>query len=258
MVELLSANIESNVALMLFGVAIIAGFIDAIAGGGGLLTVPSLLLAGVPPITALGTNRLQSVIGELTATWVYIRSGQMPTQGLFKGLCYTTVGALAGSFCVSTIDNEHLKTLLPILMLGVTCYSIFSKKLKSTITADAVLSNHVFMLCAGLSIGFYNGFFGPGTGAFWMIAFVAFLGYNLTQATMVTKPVNLVGNLVSLGFFAYISAVDVGLGLMMGAGQVIGANVGSRTVLKTGHKLIRPIFITVTLIMTVKFFVEGH
>ncbi len=243
--------------VFLFFIAIIAGVVDAIAGGGGLITVPSLMLVGLPPMTALGTNRLQAVIGELTTSVMFLSSKACPKQGLWLGLIFTSMGAVLGTVAVGLIDKALLEILLPVLMVTIACYSLFSQRLKDEYQAKALLSNGRFMIVCGLLIGFYNGFFGPGTGSFWMLAFVTLLGYTIKQATMTTKPLNLVGNVVSLVVFVWLSQVDYQIGLIMGAGQIIGSVIGSKCVFSLGNKLVRPVFISVTLIMTTKIIYEN-
>lgn len=247
---------SDSLYIILFLVALGAGIVDAIAGGGGLVTIPALMLAGVPPMLALGTNRFQAVIGELTTSLVYLRSRQLPLDGIALGIVATAVGAILGACAVSVLDKTVLEYLLPILMVLVTMYSIFSKRLRSVTVSDAKLSTKQFMLLCGIGIGFYNGFFGPGTGSFWMLAFAVLLGYTIKQATMATKPLNLVGNFVSLLIFVYLGHVDYALGVIMGAGQIVGSIVGGRWVILFGTKLVRPVFITVTVVMTAKLLVE--
>ncbi|MGF1763250.1 TSUP family transporter [Aliivibrio kagoshimensis] len=256
MEHLLNLNSSDSVYLLLFTIAVLAGVVDAIAGGGGLITIPSLLLLGLPPMVALGTNRLQAVIGELTTSLMFIFSKQLPTKGIVTGIFFTSIGALIGSFAVSIIDKESLEILLPIMMVAITVYSITSNKLKSTTTSIAKLSTPRFMVLAGLIIGFYNGFFGPGTGSIWMLAFVILLGYTIKQATMATKPLNLVGNIASLILFIVLGHVDYTLGLIMGAGQIIGSIIGSKFVITYGTRLVRPVFISVTMMMTAKLIYE--
>ena len=245
------------VYVFLFLISIIAGVVDAIAGGGGLITVPSLLLVGLPPMTVLGTNRLQAVIGELTTSVMFMRNKQFPVQGIVLGLIFTSFGAVLGTLAVGVIDKQVLEKLLPILMVAITLYSIFAKKLKATEATEPVLSNTHFMVVCGLLIGFYNGFFGPGTGSFWMLAFISLLGYTIKQATMATKPLNLIGNVISLILFIWLGSVDYQLGLIMAGGQIIGSVIGSKCVISYGNRLVRPVFISVTLIMTSKLLYEN-
>ncbi|MEI8592754.1 TSUP family transporter [Photobacterium sp. Hal280] len=256
MLESIAFVPSDSVFIMLFCAAFIAGIVDAIAGGGGLITVPSLLLAGVPPLTALGTNRLQAVIGELTSFVTYLWHKEVKLAGLLLGMIATAIGATAGSFAVSLFPADILRALLPILMVAITAYSILSKRLKNVVAQQAKVSSRTFMLSMGLIIGFYNGFFGPGTGAIWMIAFAILLGYTIKQASIATKPLNLMGNLVSLIFFISISSVNYQIGLVMGVAQVLGSVLGSKVVIRNGDRVVRPIFITVTLLMTMKLIYE--
>jgi uncharacterized membrane protein YfcA len=257
MEHLLNLSVAEWSYVFLFIIAVIAGIIDAIAGGGGLITIPSLLLFGFPPMIALGTNKFQAVIGELTTSIMFITSKQLVTKGILLGILFTSIGALIGAFAVSLIDKSALQILLPIMMGGITIYSITSKKLKSTTSSKPKLSTIQFMILGGLIIGFYNGFFGPGTGSFWMVAFVVLLGYTLKQATMATKPLNLIGNLASLILFISIGEIDYTMGLVMGGGQIIGSIIGSKCVLSFGSRLVRPIFISVCMIMTIKLVYEN-
>ena len=255
--DFLFSTPHESVVLFLFAIAIIAGFVDAIAGGGGLITVPSLLLSGVPPLTVLGTNRMQSAIGELTAFLTFWRKNAINVDGLWYGATATLIGAIAGSFSVSLFSTDLLRTLLPILMVLITIYSIVSGRLRSSVRSEARLSIPTFMIWGGLFIGFYNGFFGPGVGSIWMLAFIALLGLTVKEASIATKPLNLIGNVVSMCFFAYLGYVDYALGLAMGAGQVIGALVGSHLVISNGDKIVRPVFIAVCLLMTAKLLYES-
>jgi uncharacterized membrane protein YfcA len=254
--EFLFSTPYENIILFLFVIAVIAGFVDAIAGGGGLITVPSLLLSGVPPLTVLGTNRMQSAIGELTAFITFWRNNAINVSGLWIGAIATTIGAVLGSYAVSLFSTDLLKSLLPILMMLITLYSIFSSRLRSSIRSSARLSTAKFMIMGGVLIGFYNGFFGPGTGSIWMLAFLALLGLTVKEASIATKPLNLIGNVISMFFFINLGAVDFTLGLAMGVGQIIGAFVGSHVVISNGDKIVRPVFITVCCVMTTKLIYE--
>ena len=249
-------SLSDNILLLLFIIAIVAGIVDAIAGGGGLITVPTLLLAGVPPIIALGTNRLQAVIGETTSFITFLLHNQIKMKGLFIGMLTTAIGAVIGSYSVSIFDEQLLKFLLPILMVCITIYSILSKRLKSPAACKPKVNTDVFMVVSGLIIGFYNGFFGPGTGSIWMVSLVIMLGLTIKQASITTKPLNLMGNFVSLLFFVSLGSVDYTLGLIMGGGQILGSIIGSKMVMKNGDKIVRPVFISVTLIMTFKLIYE--
>jgi uncharacterized protein len=245
------------VIVSLFFVGLIAGFVDSIAGGGGLITVPSLLFAGIDPLVALGTNRMQSAMGELSATVNYARNKQLDLKHLPLGILFTVIGSCTGSYAVSIISKDSLEFLIPILMVCMTIYSIFSKRLRSKSNGEAKVSPTIFYIGCGLVIGFYNGFFGPGVGSIWIIAFVILLGFTVKFASINTKPLNLVGNLASLAFFFSIGAVNIGVGVAMGLGQICGAFAGSHIVMNKGDAIVRPMFIAVTSFMTLKLLIRA-
>lgn len=249
--DVFSISVEPSMLLILVGVAVVAGIIDTLAGGGGLLTVPALLFAGIPPHMALGTNRLQACVGEFTAAARFKQQGAFEVEHLPLGLLFTTIGAVLGTLLVNWLPKEMLEKILPVMMVCITVYSIFSKSLSRKHAVKALISSPVFMISMGILIGFYNGFFGPGTGSLWILAFIILLGTTIQQASISAKPVNLVGNLVSLSIFTWLAQVDWVLGLLMGVGQVAGAMIGSHLVLNKGSQLIRPVFVAMTLVMTV-------
>lgn len=247
----------TNLLTVLFIIAIVAGLIDAIAGGGGLITIPAMLILGVPPIITLGTNRMQAVIGELTACVSFSRYGAMKFECLIVGIAATSLGALIGTYAVNLLSGKSLDILIPIMMVGITIYSIFSKNLKRKVSTEPLITTQFFMILCGLLVGFYNGFFGPGTGSIWMICFILLLGYSIKQASIATKPLNLAGNFVSLLFFVSLGKVDFVLGAVMGGGQILGSIIGSHLVIVKGNSIVRPVFIFVTLCMTIKLLYEN-
>jgi len=173
---MLSVSVEPSVLLALVTVALIAGIVDTLAGGGGLITVPTLLIAGVPPLTALGTNRLQACIGEFTAAMRFIQKGALEVKGIPLGIALTALGAILGTITISWLPKDILEKLLPILLISITIYAMYSNTLRRKSTVKAKMTSPLFMVCFGLLIGFYNGFFGPGTGSLWMLAFLVLLG----------------------------------------------------------------------------------
>lgn len=253
----LTENIYATL-LILFCIAMFAGFVDSIAGGGGLVTLPTLLLTGIDPILALGTNKLQATMGELTSSINFIRQKQLNLQGIWLGVVLTMLASLAGSVAVSFLPKYLVMKLLPIFMLSITLYAIFSKRLRDTQIKAALISKIRFYVLCGIAIGFYNGFFGPGVGSIWIICFILLLGYTAKMASMHTKPLNLAANAVSLIYFLSIGKVYFLYGLTMGCGQVLGALIGSRCMIKNGEKLVRPVFITVCLCMTLKLFHSNY
>jgi len=152
-------ELELFTLVALFGVALIAGFIDAIAGGGGLLTVPALLATGMPPALVLGTNKLQSSFGSFSATWFYARKGLLEWAIIWPAVICTFIGAAIGTLAVQTIDAAILERLLPFLLMAFACYFYFSPRV-SDAESQRRLTPMAFALLVGGGVGFYDGFFG--------------------------------------------------------------------------------------------------
>ncbi|MBE8166814.1 MAG: TSUP family transporter [Shewanella sp.] len=240
-----------QIAILLFTTAVIAGFIDSIAGGGGLLTIPALMWAGIPPIAALGTNKLQSCGGSFFASLYFVRHGVVRLSNMWLSLGCAFVGAAFGALCVQQIDVSVLQVILPFLILGIGVYFLFSKKLSDE-DRHQLLSPALFSFTAALVIGFYDGFFGPGTGSFFALAFVSLSGFGLAKATAHAKLLNFSTNIASLLLFAMGGQVLWTVGLMMLVGQAFGANLGSRLVISKGSKIIRPLVVVMSLAMSSK------
>ena len=236
---------------LLFAAAFAGGLIDAIAGGGGLITIPALLASGLPPQLALGTNKFQASFGSFTASLHYTRTGVVRPGELRAGILFTLIGAAAGAWTVQQIRIEVLATLIPFLLLAAGVYSLFSPRL-GDLDTHRRFRELPFYAVTGLAFGFYDGFFGPGVGSFWAIALVTGLGHNLTRATGTTKVMNFTSNVVSLAVFLLGGAVVFPAGLLMAAGQIAGARIGAGLVIRRGAKLIRPVLVTVVLITTIK------
>jgi uncharacterized protein len=239
----------------LFFAAMIAGWIDSIAGGGGLITLPSLLAVGLPPHLALGTNKFQSSFGSFTATANHYRRGIIDIRSAVWGIVCTVIGAAAGAYVVQILNSELLEKIIPFLLLAILVYFIFSPRLGDRDQMPR-MSERVFYLIFGLSIGFYDGFFGPGTGSFWTFLFVSLLGFNLLRATGYTKLMNFTSNIVSLIAFAIGGNIAFGVGGVMAVGQIIGAYIGSHMAIKRGAGFIRPVFVLVVLVTTIKLFID--
>ncbi|WP_448217913.1 TSUP family transporter [Endozoicomonas sp. 2B-B] len=246
--------------LLLFFVAILAGFVDSIAGGGGLITVPALLAVGLSPAQALATNKLQSTGGSFSASVYFIRRGLVNLREMRFAIFMTFVGSAAGTILVQLIDASVLKQIIPFLLLGIAAYFILSPSVRNTKASSARMSLTAFACSAGLGVGFYDGFFGPGTGSFFAIAFVSLLGYSLTMATAHTKVLNCTSNVASLLFFILGGQVVWAVGGIMLIGQFIGARLGSRMVVKRGQQIIRPMIVVISLVMTGKLMWDeyGH
>ncbi|WP_028864405.1 TSUP family transporter [Psychromonas aquimarina] len=240
-----------EIVALLFAAAVFAGFIDAIAGGGGLITIPALMWAGLPPTAALATNKLQACGGSFFASFYFVRKGLVKLSDMKLAILCAFIGAALGTIAVQLIDIAILEMLLPFLMLAIGGYFLFSKK----ITEDdrhQVLTPGLFALTAAMGVGLYDGFFGPGTGSFFALAFVSLSGYGLAKATAHAKVLNFSTNIASLIFFALGGQVFWLLGAIMLAGQAMGATLGSRLVLTKGTKMIKPLVVSMSVLMSVK------
>jgi uncharacterized membrane protein YfcA len=240
-----------EVLFLLFACGLSAGFIDAIAGGGGLITVPALLWAGLPPQVALGTNKMQSTWGTAMAVRKYAKAGLVSWQETRLTVLVTFLAAALGAWVVTLVSNAALKAVVPWLLLAVAVYVLLSPRLGSA-TRSARLSLAAFALLAGGVLGFYDGFFGPGTGAFWTMACVSLMGMELTRATAFTKVANLTSNAASLIVFIALGRVNYEIAGAMIAGQLIGGRLGAGMAIKHGAPFIRIIFIGVVLAMVAK------
>ncbi|HHT7690154.1 TSUP family transporter [Pasteurella multocida] len=244
-------EIGINVFVLLFAVALVAGFIDAIAGGGGLITIPALLMTGMPPALALGTNKLQACGGSFSASLYFLRQRAVNLAEVWLILLMTFIGASLGTVLIQLVDSDIIKKVLPFLILAIGLYFLFSPTLGNE-DRQKRISYLGFAFSAGLGIGFYDGFFGPGTGSLLSLAFVMLLGFNLTKATAHAKVLNFTSNVASLIFFLIGGQIMWSVGFAMMAGQFIGANLGAKMVLSKGKTLIRPMVVVMSFIMTIK------
>lgn len=241
---------------LLFLTGLAAGFVDSIAGGGGLISLPVLLNLGLDPRLALGTNKLQGTFGSASATWHFARAGTMSLANCRRGFLITLVAAVGGAYAVQFLDRAFLQKAIPVLLAGVAVL-LFVRPSLGERDHPARLSRPTFDWLAGLLLGFYDGVFGPGTGTFWALAVVFGLGFNFTRATGHTKAMNFASNLGALLLFALAGQVLWLAGSVMGVGQLLGARIGARMVLARGTRFIRPVFIAVVLALTGKLIYEA-
>ncbi|OCG09142.1 hypothetical protein A9G13_03595 [Gilliamella sp. wkB178] len=242
--------------ILLFVVATLAGFIDSIAGGGGLLTVPALLAVGLPPASALATNKLQSCGGSFSASLYFVRQRMVDLKQQKWAICFAFIGSAIGTICVMHIKADFLRLLLPVLTISVGLYFLLSPTIGEE-DRKSRFSILQFALVPALTIGFYDGFFGPGAGSFYAVAYITLAGFNLTKATAHTKVLNFTSNFAALLFFIIGGEVVWSIGLIMLIGQFIGARIGAKMVIAKGRKLIRPMLITVSTVMSIKLIYEN-
>ena len=231
-------------------VAAIAGFVDSMAGGGGLIVIPALLFAGVSPLYALGTNKLQSVFGTAIALRNYWRSGLVEWRPNRLTVLLAFAGAVAGALIVQSINTRLLQLIVPLLLVASALYVLLSPRMTDEDAHHRVTSSGYAPI--GAAIGFYDGFFGPGAGTFYTTTLVALRGYGLTKATALAKLVNVASAIASLALFALGGHLAWLLGLCMAAGAMAGGWLGSHSALRFGAKLIRPLLVTISLALTAR------
>lgn len=250
-------ELSFEILSLLFLVATLAGFIDAMAGGGGLLTLPALLAAGVPPTQALATNKLQSSFGSFSASWYFVRSGMVSIKEMRLAIACTFIGSAVGAESVQHIDAGILTSLIPVLLVAISVYFLLMPKTREQ-KGQAKLSEAMFTFCVGGGVGFYDGFFGPGTGSIFTVCFVALGHFSLVDATARTKVLNFTSNIAALLFFILAGLPVWELGLVMAVGGFIGAQLGARVVVTKGQKWIRPLVIVMSLLMATKLLWQQH
>lgn len=241
---------------VLFLVALAAGTMDTIAGGGGLITLPVLMGFGWTPQVALGTNKFQSSFGSGSATYHFARAGAIAWRECLAGVFFTVMGTAAGTWLAGSLSPDFMKRVIPLLLLAIAVYFLLSPRLGEA-EGRGRMGALSFHLVFGLGLGFYDGFFGPGTGSFWAVSYMLLLGFEMKRATAHTKLMNFTSNLVSLGLFAAMGCVVLVPGLVMAAGQFLGGRIGTKLVLSKGARLVRPVFIGVAIALALKLIYDS-
>ncbi len=222
--------------------AFIAGFVDSIAGGGGLITVPALLLAGFSPVESLGTNKLQGLFGSGSATITYASEGHVDLRRQLPSALFSLGGGAAGAMLATILPGEFLRLIMPFVLVAIALYFALKPNMNDVDRAQR-LSPFLFGLLVVPAIGFYDGVFGQGAGSFFMLAFVALAGYGVLKATAHTKLLNFASNIGGFVVFALVGVVSWKIGLMMGVAQFLGARVGAGMAIRNGAKLIKPLLV---------------
>lgn len=243
---------DFSVALILLLAGSLAGFVDSIVGGGGLISVPAFFLTNLPPSVALGSNKLSAVFGALTAAIAYARSGKVEWNLVKKLLPATFIGAILGTGLVVRIPPLYLKPIIIVLLVAVLLFVVFKKDWGEVSTYGGASKKKMLLLVFGaLGIGFYDGFVGPGTGTFLIFMFI-YGGFNFLFASGNAKFLNFTSNVASLVIFIGMGHVNYIYGLSAAAGQIIGATFGARLAIRKGSGLVRVVFILTTTSMLAK------
>lgn len=232
-----------------------AGLVDAIVGGGGLILLPALFATypTASPATLLGTNKCASVWGTSLATYQYSKRVQMAWRSLLPAALFALVGSFLGAWSVTQIDPDFLRKLMPIILLVVLIYTLAKKDLGKIHNPRKNKNHERIIACLiGAVIGWYDGFFGPGTGSFFIFLFVRFLGYDFLNASASAKLLNVATNIAAIVLFALKGHVWWHIGLMMAAANVAGSFIGSHLALKHGSGFVRWVFMIVVSLLIIK------
>jgi uncharacterized protein len=236
---------------LLFLAAFFAGFVDSIAGGGGLITIPAMLIAGIPPLQTLGTNKLQGLFGSGSATIAYARRGHVNLREQLPMAGMSAAGSVLGAIAATFIPGDVMRAFLPFILVAVALYFGLKPNMDD-IDRHARMRPFVFGLTFVPVIGFYDGMFGPGTGSFFMLAFVTLAGFGLLKATAHTKLLNFASNVGAFLVFLISGVILWKVGILMGLGQFLGAQAGSRLAMRNGAKIIKPLLVITCLILAIK------
>ncbi len=233
--------------------ALCAGGVDAIAGGGGLITLPVLLATGMPPHVALGTNKGQSIFGASAALVRFARAGLVSRRLAWVSFPLGLLGALAGTRLVLWVRPEVLKPLVLALLVAVAAFLAFRRAPPPGDRPEPPLSRlRALGGLAAFLLGAYDGFFGPGTGTFLIVAFSTLLGHGLLRASADAKVVNFASNLAAVALFGWKGVVLWQVALPMAVAQFVGAWVGAHLTVKGGDKLVRKVVLCVVVALVLK------
>ncbi|MFC0202871.1 TSUP family transporter [Novosphingobium soli] len=246
----MTVQLTLEAVLFLIGVAFLAGSIDALAGGGGLLTIPALMASGVPPVAALATNKLQSTIGTASAFLTFHRAGHVDLRALALPAVGAFVGSLAGGTAVQFVDPAFLAAFVPVLLVAMALDFLLAPPM-SEVDRKARVGRGA-LVAVTTAIGFYDGFFGPGTGSFLTTALVALAGLGLVRAIANTKFLNLATNVAGLAALVAGGKVLWLLGGAMALANVAGNQLGARLAIRFGGKGVRPLLVVMSLALTIK------
>ena len=232
----------------------LAGLIDSMAGGGGLISIPAYLAAGLPPHFALGNNKFSSANGTIFTTIKFFRNNLIDTKVALFSAIFALIGSFLGTKTVLYLSPNFLNLLLIIALPVIAIVLIFNKKLGKVNNSHTVSLKKklITAVIAGLAIGFYDGFFGPGTGAFLILIYTSVLSYDFVVANANAKVVNLASNLAAVVTFIASGKVNYEIAIPAVICGILGNLVGSHLVIKKGNNFIKPVFIFVLILLLIK------
>ncbi len=249
------SDLAPHLLFLLAAAGFLAGFVDSIAGGGGLITVPAMLIAGIPPLQTLGTNKVQAVFGSASATVAYARKGHVKLREQLPMAFMAVAGGALGAALATIVPGDVLRAIMPVLLVAIALYFALKPNLND-VDKHRRMSPLVFGATLVPAIGFYDGVFGPGTGSFFMLSFVSLAGFGMLKATAHTKMLNFGSNIGALIVFVSFGATLWKIGLIMGVCQFLGAQLGSRLAMRTGARLIKPLLVIVCVAFAIKLMAD--
>ncbi|MED0758471.1 TSUP family transporter [Aneurinibacillus thermoaerophilus] len=242
-------QVSVEMLLFIMAAGFLASFIDSVVGGGGLISIPALLLTGLPSTVVLGTNKLASTMSSCTSTLSFIRSGKVNIKLVAWLFPLSLVGSALGAYTVTKIPPEFLKPLVIILLILVSIYTLFKKNWGTESTYKGLTKGlALFAIITAFVIGFYDGFFGPGTGSFLLFSFLL-MGFDFVGAAGNSKVLNFASNIAGLVTFMVLGSVNYQYGIPMGLAMIAGALVGTQVAIRKGAAYVKPLFISITALL---------
>jgi uncharacterized protein len=240
-------NVTLHILWIICPLTFLAGFVDSIAGGGGLISLPAYLFIGLSPHLAAGTNKFSSSIGTLFSTIRYAKNKQINYKSAFITAGFALVGAFFGAQLALILSEKYLRICMVILLPAAAVFVLTRKGYGERNTVSSISNKKLIVLCVifGLMLGAYDGFFGPGTGTFLILAFTSFMGFDLATASGNTKVVNLASNIAAVTVFIIGGSVTYRFGIPAALAGMLGNWIGSGLAIKNGAKVIRPVIMGV-------------
>ena len=257
MIEQFSFTEYTIISLVILAVlAFVAGFIDAVVGGGGLIQLPALLIqfpqTNLP--TLFGTNKIAALSGTIIAAFQYAKKVKFNLALLLIISLFAYLASGAGAKIVSLLDVQMLKPIILVILIAIAIYTIFKKDLGAIQLKQISLKKQmIYGSFIGIIVGFYDGFFGPGTGSFLVLGFVLFLGMDFMHASAYAKIVNCITNLSALVVFINQGNYLLNIAVLMGVSNILGSYLGSHMAIKKGNAFIRNIFIFIVMLMIIRY-----
>ncbi|PYF03474.1 hypothetical protein BJ095_1301 [Ureibacillus chungkukjangi] len=238
------------IIIIFFG--FVGAFINATVGGGGLITLPALLSVGLPPSAAIATNKLAASMGNLTSSLTFFKAGKIDIKLLGPILPFVFIFSMLGAWTVHLMDSELLRPLIIVMLIVVLVYTLLKKNWGQLEERKPLDWKQGTLFVAGIVlIGFYDGFFGPGTGSFIMFIFLI-AGFDFLQAAGNAKLLNFISNIAALIMFLILGEVVFTYGLIMGVSMIAGAFIGTKFALSKGTSFVRMLFIIMTVVLIIK------